>query len=106
MAKTIYIAALFLLVLSILPSCKKCYTCTNSCSVCTLDSAGGGVSTRTLYSDSLWYSNVKDTLIAHGYTCVNAKPTYSIDFCVNNKNAESQYLVYYEGNGRYTCNPK
>ena len=89
MTKTLSVAALFLLVLSVLPSCKKCYTCTNTCTICTLDSAGVVKASQTLYSDSLTtYASGKDSLIAHGYTCKNTKPTYSIDFCVNTKSAE------------------
>jgi hypothetical protein len=107
MAKTLSVAALLFLVLSLMPSCKKCYTCKNACTSCVLkDSTGAVISLRQLYSDSLSYRVKKDSLATAGYTCTAAPSTYSIDFCVNTKNAEPQYLLYYEGNGRYTCNPK
>jgi ferredoxin len=106
MAKTLSIAVLFLLVLSLLPSCKKCYTCVNSCSVCVLkNSSGAVVAQQTLYSDSLNYVTEKAVLVDSGYTCTASKSTYSINFCVNNKDAVTQYLPYYEGDGRYTCSP-
>ena len=106
MAKTLSIAVLMMFLLSLLPSCRKCYTCVNSCSVCSLDSAGVAINTRYLYSDSLYYLAKKDSLTTAGYTCVKAPSTYKDDFCVNTKDAVDQYLVYHEGNGRYTCSPK
>jgi len=106
MAKTLSVAVLFLLVLSLLPSCKKCYTCVNACSVCVLkDSTGTVLEQQTLYSDSLHYATIKATLVDSGYACTAGKSTYSVNFCVNNKDAVAQYLPYYEGDGRYTCSP-
>ena len=106
MAKSLSVAVLFMIVVSLLPSCRKCYTCVNTCSVCRLiDTSGTALDTRYLYSDSLNYLAKKDSLTTAGYTCVKAASTYKDDFCVNTKTAVDQYLPYHEGNGRYTCSP-
>ena len=106
MIKTVSLFALFTVFTFCLSSCRKCYTCVNSCSVCSLDSAGIAINVRYLYSDSLYYLSKKDSLTTAGYTCTKAPSTYKDDFCVNTKDAADQYLVYHEGNGRYTCSPK
>jgi ferredoxin len=108
MVKIFSLAALFLLVLFLFPSCKKCYTCVNACSVCTLRDTSTGIilKQQTLYSDSNHYLTLRGVLLDSGYVCVKGKSTYSIDFCVNNKKGEDQYLYYYEGNGSYSCTPK
>ena len=67
--------------------------------------AGAVLEQQTLYSDSLTYAAQKGILIDSGYKCTAGKSTYSVNFCVNNKNAVNQYLPYYEGDGRYTCSP-
>ncbi len=106
MMKNISIAAFFFVALSLLPSCRKCYVCHNTCTVCTLlDSSGHTVGQQKICSDSSTYGAQKATLTANGYNCVASSYTYTDDFCVNNKNAEGQYLIYHEGNGAYTCTP-
>ena len=108
MIKTFSLAALFLLVLALFPSCRKCYTCSNVCNVCTLrDTTTGMVlEQQTLYSDSGYYQTLRGVLIDSGYKCVNGKSTYSIGFCVNDKKGEDQYLYYYQGDGKYSCTLK
>ncbi len=108
MAKTLSLVIFLLLVVSVLPSCKKCFTCTNACSTCVKrDSAGAVIEQRTLYSDSLYYTALKTTLTQDsGYICTKGPSTYSVDYCVNTKDASAQYMVYFEGDGRYTCNAK
>lgn len=107
MAKTLSLVALLFVVLTVLPSCKKCFSCVNACSICTkTDSLGAVVERQTLYSDSVTYLNAVTTLKDSGYTCVKGPSTYQDDFCVNTGTATNQYLPYHEGNGRYTCSPK
>ena len=108
MVKTLSFTALFLLALSILPSCKKCYTCVNTCSSCILldTTTHAIIAQEKVCSDSTSYNTIKDSLTTLGFTCTNAPATYHDDWCVNTKSAVNQYLPYHEGNGAYTCTPK
>jgi hypothetical protein len=107
MTKTISLLAFLMLLLFSLPSCRKCFTCTNSCSTCTYRDTLGNVADLQHYcSDTLIYKSLVDTLGAHGYVCVKALSTYSDDWCVNSGDAVNQYLPYHQGNGRYTCTQK
>ena len=93
-------------ILCLLPSCRKCYTCSTTCYVCTLrDTATGAtLDKQSVCSDSIkTYKSQRTTLQAAGYNCNLSKPNYSIDYCLNNKNGSDQYSQYYEGNGKYTC---
>lgn len=107
MIKSLYTAAFFLLAIALLPSCKKCYTCVDTCSICLLkDSLQHVLDSRSICSDSSWYSAKKDSLVAAGYSCTNSPAQYHDDFCVNTKDATNQYLLYHEGDGAFTCSPK
>jgi hypothetical protein len=105
MKKFLSIIAVSLTILAALPSCKKCYTCQNTCQTCILrDSTSGTILTQqTLCSDSSTYKAQIATFQAAGYNCSAAKSSYSVNYCLNNDQGSEQYSQYYEGNGRYTC---
>ncbi len=90
--------------LTLLPSCRKCYTCQNTCTDCILrDSVGVVLDQQRICSDSTWYKSLKATYEAHGFNCNPAPSNYKDDFCVNTGDATDQYKQYHSGNGRYTC---
>ena len=93
-----------LTILCLLPSCKKCFTCQDTCVTCLLRDSTGAISdTQSLCSDSTTYKTQKSTLETAGYNCSPAKSHYSVNYCVNSGQASDQYKLYYEGNGKYTC---
>lgn len=108
MKKALSALAILAAILCLLPSCKKCYTCSTTCYSCTLrDSLGVAVDHQVICSDSLHtFKTQKDQYTAAGYNCTQTTPNYSQDYCVNVKDGSDQYALYYEGNGRYTCKEK
>ncbi|MBS1594634.1 MAG: hypothetical protein JST90_09925 [Bacteroidetes bacterium] len=108
MKKALSALAILAAILCLLPSCKKCYTCSTTCYSCTLrDSLGVAVDHQVICSDSLHtFKTQKDQYTAAGYNCAQTTPNYSQDYCVNVKDGSDQYALYYEGNGRYTCKEK
>ena len=90
-------------------SCKRCYTCTNSCVTCVLkDTADVVIDSKTLCSDSSYSTtgNIdnKASLESAGYTCDSTKPTYNKDFCTQAE-GELQYLEYYNKT-QFSCAKK
>ncbi len=108
MKKALSALAILAAILCLLPSCKKCYTCSTTCYSCTLrDSLGVAVDHQVICSDSLHtFKTQKDQYTAAGYNCTQTTPNYTQDYCVNVKDGADQYALYYEGNGRYTCTQK
>ena len=105
MKKCLSILIVSLTILCLLPSCRKCFTCQTTCYACILrDSTGAIVDHQNVCSDSVkTYKSQKATLQAGGYNCSQTKPNYSVNYCVNTNNGSDQYMLYYEGNGRYSC---
>jgi hypothetical protein len=109
MKKCLFLLVSVLIIICLLPSCKKCYTCQTTCYTCILrDSTSGLVlDQQSVCSDSVrTFKSQKATYQAGGYNCNLAKPNYSVDYCINNKDGGDQYALYYEGNGKYTCKGK
>lgn len=104
--RTVFMSVLVLVVAMFFSSCKKCYTCTNTCVSCTFTSGGNVLDTKKLCSDSTDYSSEKWSLEQAGYVCSAQPSTYSTEFCLYNKSEEERYMEYYEGAGRYTCKAK
>jgi hypothetical protein len=97
----------FLFMLSIwVNSCKKCYTCTNTCQQCTYRDSGVVVIQFTLCRDSFASDQQFQAAIsadsALGYFCTATTPTYNESFC-SNKPGEAYFPSYYNRGGRVTC---
>ena len=104
MYKMLFVVSLFAVVIYSM-GCKKCYTCKNSCVMCTYTYSGHTFS-QVLCQDSFntvaAYDSayVADTL--NGYKCISTAPTYVYNFCVN-KPGEEDYPAYYDHGGRAPC---
>jgi hypothetical protein len=107
MKKGLFFIALFVSILY-WAGCKKCYSCQNSCKLCTLTISNHAF-TQTICRDSFAteasYQAALAADSADGYVCTATSPTYSRDYCVNQPGDKS-YLDYYNQGGRATCTPK
>ena len=91
-----------------LNSCKKCYTCTNTCTQCAI-TINNHTFTNQYCRDSFDTDNAYQAAVSHdtanGYTCASAPSTYKYDFCVN-KPGDEQYQNYFNQGKKSTCNEK
>lgn len=92
-------------------SCKRCFTCSNSCVYCEMkDNTGTVLQSKTLCSDSTTPDKYdhdlarKDSLIGRGFVCNSIQSTTIKDFCSNSA-SNSQYTEYYNDK-QFTCKEK
>ena len=103
---SIALCILFLAVYS--TGCKKCFHCTNACTLCER-TISGHTFTKTLCTDSFSNTAAYKAAItqdsAIGYTCTSTASTYNYDYCANQSGSKS-YLDYFNKGNRVTCNEK
>lgn len=96
------------LLLYSLPACKKCYTCTNECTRCTI-TVGNNSFSETFCKDTFANAAAYNARIsadtAAGYVCALTSPSYTYEYCAN-KPGDEQYLNYFSKSNRVTCNEK
>jgi hypothetical protein len=87
-------------------SCKKCYTCTNTCQLCAYQDSAGAAVQFTLCQDSFASNQQFQAAIAAdsalGFVCRAAASTYNESFCTN-KPGEAYFPGYYNRGGRVNC---
>lgn len=95
-------------------SCKKCFTCKNECTQCTIqvfnpsDSSYQSFShvlCRDSFTSKIAYDAAISADTAFGYTCALTEPTVVNEVCTNNPGREP-YETYYDNGGRLTCEDK
>jgi hypothetical protein len=89
--------------------CKKCYTCHNSCVLCSA-TYNGHTFTQVLCNDSFATPALYDSAIARdtsiGYRCAATTSTYNYDFCENQPGVKEGDTSYYDHGGRAPCTAK
>ena len=108
--KKVLLACLTLTMMVALYGCKKCYTCQNECTNCSLVVNGhtfqrNYCSTDTPYANMSAYRAAVSADSANGYTCVTIASTYTDDYCTN-KPGEDPYKTYFNAGGKITCAEK
>ncbi|MFN8298573.1 MAG: hypothetical protein U0T75_05655 [Chitinophagales bacterium] len=108
MKKLAAVTLIFTLLTIAFSSCKKCFTCHNTCVQCSI-TVGSNNFSHTLCRDSFnteaEYNAAIATDTAAGYTCGSTAPTYSYDYCVNQPGEES-YQNYFNKGKKVTCDEK
>ena len=102
--KILLLASLFAVIIYS-AGCKKCYTCQNTCVLCSA-TYNGHTTTQVLCRDSFGtdaqYNAAVATDTGFGFVCTATASTYKYDFCVN-KPGEEDYTSYFDHGGRAPC---
>ena len=108
MKKALFVVSLFAVIIYS-AGCKKCYTCSNRCVLCTA-TYNGHTFTQVLCNDSFGTTSEFNAAIAAdtnlGYKCNATSSTYNFDFCENQPGVKAGDTSYYNHGGRAPCTVK